>query len=172
MFEYADRDHKYALLTHAARYTGIPGALSCTQARVAHEIGLTIQCIDEPATERPRSRRRPSIAWKAAAIPGSTFGGCTPIASAENISRSSPARTQPQTNRTSPRLVYLRGRCWNLRYEVEYGSLSESMLTTNTYSAPRLAEAHGRVSARSAHARVGDGHISGALHSQGLRLDF
>lgn len=71
-----------------------------------------------------------------------------------------------------PRLVYLRGECWNLRHESEYGSLTESMLTTTIYPVSHLAEAHGHAAARSAPARVGDGFISGALHSEGLRLDF
>lgn len=71
-----------------------------------------------------------------------------------------------------PRLVYLRGECWNLRHESEYSSLSESMPTTNNYPVSRLAEAHGHVAARSAHTRAGDGFMSGALHGQGLRLDF
>lgn len=62
LFKYADQDRKYALLTHAVRYTGIPGALSFTQARVTNDLGLNIHCIDKPAAERPRSRRRLPVA--------------------------------------------------------------------------------------------------------------
>lgn len=45
------------------------------------------------------------------------------------------------------------------------------MLITNIYPVSRLAEAQGHVASRSAHTRAGDGFMSGALHSQGLRLN-
>lgn len=89
-----------------------------------------------------------------------TFPGPHPLG--HNDKRSAPP----------PRLVYLRGVCWNLPHEGEYGSIAESILTTNIYPVSCLAEAHGHVAAPSAHTRAGNGFISRALHSQGLRRNL